>query len=206
MDTIAPTLRCSRCNQHLPPEAFAPSTRKQGAWCSECMKNYLWLRNPPKHGPPRPKRVIILPIDCPHCGITFMPTTANSTACRFEDCKRARWREDARRTRATPTPQLIERRRAEGRKRRALRRGAEHERYRTNDIADRDGWRCQLCRKPIDRRLKVPHPLALTIDHILPLIEGGADTPANVQAAHLTCNCRKNRGVAGNGEQLRLVG
>jgi 5-methylcytosine-specific restriction endonuclease McrA len=73
-------------------------------------------------------------------------------------------------------------------------------------IFERDGWRCQLCGKKVRRNASVPDPLAPTIDHIVPVAEGGSHEPANVQCAHFRCNCLKSDGVHGAGEQLRLVG
>jgi len=73
-------------------------------------------------------------------------------------------------------------------------------------IFERDGWRCQLCRRKVDRTKVVPHPLAPVLDHIVPLDAGGRHEPANVQLAHFQCNSEKGAGVFGAGEQLRLVG
>jgi len=71
------------------------------------------------------------------------------------------------------------------------------------EIFERDGWRCQLCRKALLRDAVVPHPLAPTIDHIVPLACGGSHEPRNVQAAHFMCNSRKRDGAAN--DQLRLI-
>lgn len=49
----------------------------------------------------------------------------------------------------------------------------------------------------------VPHPKAPTIDHVVPLAEGGHDTRANVQLAHFLCNSIKGRGGS---QQLALIG
>lgn len=76
--------------------------------------------------------------------------------------------------------------------------------YKDTDIFERDGWRCKLCGQKINRRLRGPHPMAASIDHIVPLALGGRDTPDNVQAAHLSCNTRK--GTRAMNEQLMLVG
>ena len=86
--------------------------------------------------------------------------------------------------------------------------GVQSERYTPREIADRDGWRCRLCGRPIRRDLKWPHPLSLTMDHIVPLkpAEGGTpglDVRSNVQAAHSSCNISK--GNRGSG-QLMLFG
>lgn len=66
-------------------------------------------------------------------------------------------------------------------------------------IFERDGWRCQLCGDAVERDAVVPHPLAPTIDHVLPLAVGGKHEPANVQCAHFLCNSQKSDG-------LRLAG
>jgi hypothetical protein len=66
--------------------------------------------------------------------------------------------------------------------------------YRSRIYA-RDGWRCQLCRKPVNRKAKVPHPLAPTLDHIIPVSAGGRHEPSNVQLAHFECN--RLRGATG---------
>lgn len=90
-------------------------------------------------------------------------------------------------------------------RRRALLRGALVEPVYRRRIFERDRWRCQLCGKPVDRRRSAPHPRAATIDHIVPLADGGTHEPANVQCAHFLCNAIKgHRGPAS--DQLRLVG
>ena len=72
--------------------------------------------------------------------------------------------------------------------------------YRAKIFA-RDGWRCQLCGKKVNKELKWPHPLSATLDHILPLARGGHHVPENCQLAHFICNSRRSdRGEA----QLRL--
>jgi 5-methylcytosine-specific restriction endonuclease McrA len=58
-------------------------------------------------------------------------------------------------------------------------------------IAERDDWCCGICDEPVDRALDVPHPMAPTLDHIVPLAKGGKHIEANVQLAHFICNSRK---------------
>lgn len=89
-------------------------------------------------------------------------------------------------------------------RRRARERGARTApvvRYR---IYERDRWRCYICRKKVRRSAIAPHPLAPTLDHVIPLSQGGAHEPANVRTAHFICNSR--RGDRGGGEQLMLIG
>ena len=63
--------------------------------------------------------------------------------------------------------------------------------YRHADIYERDHWTCQLCMEPLDRTAASPDWWSASIDHIVPISRGGADTPDNVQASHRICNIRK---------------
>jgi alpha-galactosidase/6-phospho-beta-glucosidase family protein len=65
------------------------------------------------------------------------------------------------------------------------------EKFTDREIFERDGWVCQLCRKPVDRTLVHPEPLSPSLDHRLPIAKGGGHTRANVQLAHLRCNLSK---------------
>ncbi len=92
------------------------------------------------------------------------------------------------------------------RRRKARKRGVASEPYTLAYIAERDHYRCQLCRKPVAMKQVVPHPKAPTIDHILPLALGGEDTKANVQLACFLCNSTKGANASPRGDQLALVG
>ncbi|MFJ9633822.1 HNH endonuclease [Streptomyces sp. NPDC101175] len=59
------------------------------------------------------------------------------------------------------------------------------------EVYERDDWQCGLCRRPVDPGLAWPHPMSASVDHILPLSQGGSHMLANVQCAHLSCNCAK---------------
>lgn len=77
-------------------------------------------------------------------------------------------------------------------RRRALKAQADQgERFAPACVYKRDGWTCGLCRLPVDPGLAWPHPMSASVDHILPLSQGGSHTLANVQCAHLSCNSRK---------------
>lgn len=72
-------------------------------------------------------------------------------------------------------------------------------------IAKRDGYRCGICGGRVDMKLKHPDPGFASLDHVVPIADGGDDLdPANLQLAHLRCNlAKRNRGGE---EQLRLIG
>lgn len=63
-------------------------------------------------------------------------------------------------------------------------------------LRQRDGWRCLLCnRKFEDPSPSHPHPLSVTIDHVLPVSKGGTNEPNNLQLTHRMCNMKKHDGV-----------
>jgi len=83
------------------------------------------------------------------------------------------------------------------------RRAVEHEPYRRFAIFERDGWRCHICGRKARRDVHHNHKLAPTIDHLVPVSQGGRDAADNVACAHRYCNLLKSdRGTT----QLLLVG
>lgn len=49
-------------------------------------------------------------------------------------------------------------------------------------------WTCWLCSDRIDPALSNPDPLSATIDHIVPLEQGGEHSYLNIRPAHKICN------------------
>lgn len=48
---------------------------------------------------------------------------------------------------------------------------------------------CGICGRPVDFDKKFPDPWSATVDHIIPVIKGGAPAALeNMQLAHLQCN------------------
>nr|WP_325300332.1 HNH endonuclease signature motif containing protein [uncultured Dysosmobacter sp.] len=59
---------------------------------------------------------------------------------------------------------------------------------------------CGICGQPVDPSLKYPHPLARTVDHIIPIARGGHPSDlSNLQLAHWICNRQKSDLVAKQG-------
>lgn len=71
------------------------------------------------------------------------------------------------------------------------------------ELAERDRWRCHLCRRRVSRTLRYPHPRAASRDHLVPVVDGGTNDPANLALAHWDCNVRRR---TGGSVQLQLVG
>lgn len=81
-------------------------------------------------------------------------------------------------------------------KRRALKKGAKAESFAREEVFERDQWTCGLCEKPVDPSLAYPNPMSASLDHIIPLSQGGSHSRANTQCSHLTCNVAKGNRVA----------
>lgn len=89
-------------------------------------------------------------------------------------------------------------------KRRALKQKAPYEVINEKTVFMRDGWICQICKNRVNKRFKWPNPMCASLDHIVPLTQGGSHTYKNVQLTHLTCNLTKNVNVLPQGEQMRI--
>ena len=60
------------------------------------------------------------------------------------------------------------------------------------EIFDRDGFQCQYCgRQPPD--------VCLNVDHIIPVLEGGSNDPANLTTSCSECNSGKGARMLTNG-------
>lgn len=62
-------------------------------------------------------------------------------------------------------------------------------------VYERDGWTCGICGDRVERDAKAPHPLAPSLDHVVPISRGGDHVYGNVQCAHFMCNSRKGARV-----------
>ncbi|SDD37432.1 HNH endonuclease [Geodermatophilus telluris] len=69
--------------------------------------------------------------------------------------------------------------------------GATVERFDPIKVFERDGWHCRLCGGPVDRDLRWPDPASASLDHVVPLVVGGAHSRDNTQLAHWLCNVQK---------------
>lgn len=59
-------------------------------------------------------------------------------------------------------------------------------------IYERDGWTCRLCGLPVDPDADPQSALAPSLDHIIPLANGGTHEAANVWTAHRQCNAERS--------------
>jgi hypothetical protein len=88
--------------------------------------------------------------------------------------------------------------REEARRRRALLRGAAFvEHVSLDELYARDNRRCHICKKIVKRT-------EASMDHLIPVSQGGPHSWANVALAHISCNA--SRGAGRLPAQLRLVG
>lgn len=161
-----PPVPCSKCGK---PCQTGTGSRPEGERrCRDCG----WAKSGEKgkRVSPTPPRI------CIECGDAAGPRRVYCYAC-GDSRRRNRYAEKCRR-------------------RRALERGVAVEPYSLEEIAARDKFNCGICKTSVDMKLSGLARFGPTIDHVVPLVLGGGDTPANVQLAHRTCNSRKGARVA----------
>lgn len=56
-------------------------------------------------------------------------------------------------------------------------------------------WTCCICKRPINKFLRVPNYEAATVEHIIPISKGGTHTWDNVAPAHYGCNMGKGNSL-----------
>lgn len=144
----------------------------------------------------------------PTCGATYRPKSRRQRCCSEKHGKNLWNREsraDGRQAMNSGDPAKRRARlRIKTQMRRARSRTDEAEAVDRDVVGDRDGWKCGICRRKVDRTLAYPHPNSPSLDHVIPLADHGPHTYANCRITHLRCNnLRSNHG--GN-EQLALVG
>lgn len=62
------------------------------------------------------------------------------------------------------------------------------------NLAERDGWKCQLCGVLFERPApRHPHPMSVQIDHIVWVANGGTNALKNLRLAHKACNMHRQR-------------
>lgn len=123
----------------------------------------------------------------------------NATSLASQKAKR-----EERKAAGLPAQPWTEGRKAADQRRRAAKLGATVEKFTPAEIFERDRWKCGVCARKVRTDLAYPDPKSASLDHIVPLSEGGEHSRANARLAHLDCNVqRSNRG---GGEQLLLVG
>lgn len=78
-------------------------------------------------------------------------------------------------------------------KRRAKKSVVTQETIRPILVYERDKWICSICEMNVDKQLLgTRHPMAPSIDNVIPISKGGPHTYDNVRLAHIACNGRKS--------------
>lgn len=203
-------MRCPACDEPVPPMKSQGNPRR---WCSERCRVFFY-----RNGPRRKKRCEgcneLLPLrsstnkrwcsDSCRLNSQYEPTDGSAwvrVEYTCEGCGQTfRSKDDARIRFCSQSCSQS----ATNFARRVARYGSDSESFARTDIFERDGWICGLCNEEIDQWLGWPDPMSASLDHIVPLSQGGAHSRANTQATHLRCNIAK--GARPQMEQLRLVG
>lgn len=164
-------LACLTCRRKTWPSVLRSKALRDTRSCVRCGATFTTIMTAKRKT--CDSRKMCRPVRVCHCGTTFVARTIAQVWC-TRQC--FQWHADV------------------ARRARGAFRGHEVAANRLV-IAARDGWTCRLCGDPVSRRLKWPHPLSASLDHIIPLSLGGSPEITNVQLAHLRCNIRKGARV-----------
>lgn len=178
MDIVAER-RCSKCGETKPVADFHRNGRFNGGYsysCKPCVLAYSKTYRDENRAKVRAANQAYY--------WAHVETLREQSRAR----SKARYQADLATNRATLA--------ARSHERRSRLRGRPTENVTLARLIERDRGRCQICGKAKGAG-------RWSVDHILPVSQGGANTYANTRLAHLTCNqSRANRGAA----QLRLIG
>lgn len=64
---------------------------------------------------------------------------------------------------------------------------------------------CYICGDAIDRSLRWPDPMSVTIDHLTPVTLGGSNRQDNLRPVHWRCNREKGDNLPTWWQQQRLA-
>lgn len=121
--------------------------------------------------------------DCEECGAQIVDPIHNKRFC-SPLCFRADYRK-------RNLELLRERGRENTRRRRAQKLATQVDKFTDKDVRLAYGDDCYLCGQLIDFKLKRPHLMSPSLDHVIPLSRGGTHTLDNAAMVHLVCNFRK---------------
>lgn len=202
-EVVKSTQRCGSCKRSIPLEDFSPSYRgKPGTWCRRCFADYNAGRRTAAVAEHQP-------LTCTQCGKRYVPQQLRTNAkfcsatCKTK-AKNAAWAVANEAKKPTlrickgcgdVIPQSMRsdakyctdrcNYRANSAARYARTRGADaEERFTLDEIYRRDEAVCHLCREHCPRA-------QASMDHLIPVSQGGPHTRANVKLAHHGCNSRK---------------
>lgn len=138
-------------------------SHRDAVWCSPHCYDWYYQRNVrPKKNPP---------MVCPQCSRPSSRAFKLCDSCRLDKKRRDKRRDHDRH--------------------RAHYYAVEYEPINRRKVYRRDDWRCGICGEAIDPQAKWPDQWCASLDHIVPVSQGGSHTYANVQAAHWWCNTMK---------------
>lgn len=196
---------CPKCGEETP--RYDPEPGRNMGRCIPCKKRYTEqyrMENPPAYSGPEPRTSERLAYEAEWRAVNreHLNEQARLRLDKDREAHNAYLREwraanpgsayaSTRKWIENNREQTRELKRESNRRRKARLLENDYEPYKDDDIFDRDDWTCLICFDPIDRMLPRNSRYGATIDHIIPISEGGADAPHNVQAAHWICNIRK---------------
>lgn len=186
--------------------------------CNDCRTTYWRVKDRRRRGRPAVADRDFQP-PCEECGCQLVKTSKQPKRL-CDNCKTRSWTKrpnyglcvDCSKPKEYIRNKLCDdcrskRKRDQWRRKNTARRSVRtltHDGYTIAEVAERDNWTCHLCGRKVPKKSpKSWHPMKASIDHIVPISDGGHDVRSNVRLAHLHCNIKRGDGGAA---QLLLIG
>ena len=212
---------CPCGNESAPSKPYMKFN--EARMCVDCRKAHWRVKDRKRRGKPAVPDVDLQP-PCEGCGAELEHPSSSKPRRLCDDCLEANRVKGLRdrlgyglcKNCKRPKEQIgnrrcdecrVDFRKAAERRRNVKRRSVRdlrNDRYTLAEIAERDGWKCHLCDRKVPKVSPAHyHPKKASIDHLVPISDGGLDVRENVRLAHLHCNVVRKTG----GEvQLLLIG
>lgn len=135
---------------------------------------------------------------CVVCGASLAGKRSHAIFCskkcrarRHYQRHREEVNERNRRYRQENRQEVAERNRRYRHRRRAQKMGAGYVPFSEDELWESSDKTCVVCGDPISPNLAWPDPMSRSLEHLIPLSQGGTHSPDNCGVSHLICNLRK---------------
>lgn len=207
---------CPCGNESAPSKPYMKFS--EARMCLDCRKAHWRVKDRKRRGGPAVPDVDLQP-PCEGCGAELVRTSSQPKRL-CDECKVKSWTNrpgyglcsECKRPKEQIGNRFCDECRVDFRKARERRKNVKrrsvrdlrNDGYTLAEIAERDGWKCHLCGRKVPKLSPAHyHPKKASIDHLVPISDGGLDVRENVRLAHLHCNVVRSTG----GEvQLLLIG
>lgn len=186
--------KCNRCGSVLSVHANKVRSAIKTIFCAVCNEKKKLIehiagqiagliRTRIKEETKQAKNKPVVISDCKECGVSFVKNSNNKVYCSRACAVRAYNRR---------------------KEKRLYKNGMPDQSITLLKLAIRDGGKCHICGKKVNMKANKNGNCYGSIDHVLPIAEGGPHKWENVRLAHRGCNSRKRASMCYEGKDGQM--